>query len=46
MVIQQGGKSHQAEAWKTQAVRIIIRNSHLTCKIANKCPNVLSGWNL
>ena len=26
--------------WKTQALRLKIRDSHLTCKVANKCLNV------
>ena len=26
--------------WKTQALRLKIRDSHLTCEVANKCLNV------
>ena len=40
MVIQYGGKSHRIAVWQTRALRLKIRDSHLTCKVANKCLNV------
>ena len=40
MVIPQGGKSHRVAVWQIQAVRLKICDSHLTCKVANKCLNV------
>ena len=43
MVIQEDGKNHRVAAWQLQAVRLKIRDSHLTCKVVNKGPNV-RGW--
>ena len=40
MVIQQGGKSQRVAVWKIQAVRLKICDSHLSCKVANKCLDV------
>ena len=40
MVIRWGGKSHRVAVWQTQALQLKIRDSHLTCKVANKCVNV------
>ena len=37
----QGGKSHRVAVWQIQALRLKICDSHLTCKAANKCLNVL-----
>ena len=36
----QGGKSHRVAVWQIQALRLKISDSHLTCKVANKCLNV------
>ena len=30
------GKSHPVAVWQTQALRLKIRDSHLTCKVTNK----------
>ena len=40
MLIRWGGKSHRVAVWQTQALQLKIRDSHLTCKVANKCVNV------
>ena len=36
----QGGKSHRVAVWQIQALRLKICDSHLKCKVANKCLNV------
>ena len=40
MVFQLGGKSHRVAFWYLQAVRLKIRDSHFTCKVAKKNLNV------
>ena len=40
MAIRLGGKSHRVAVWWIQTVRLKICDSHLTCKVANKCLNV------
>ena len=40
MVIRENGKSHRAAVWQIQAVHLKICDSHLTCKVANKCLHV------
>ena len=39
-MIEEGGKSYRVAVWYLQEVRLIIRDSHHTCKVANKCMNV------
>ena len=41
MVFREGGKFHRVAVKETQAMRLKIRDSHLTCKVVNKCLNVL-----
>ena len=43
MVIQYGAKSRRVAVWQLQTMRVKIRDSHLTCKIANKYLNVREG---
>ena len=41
MVFREGGKFHRVAVKETQAMRLKVRDSHLTCKVVNKCLNVL-----
>ena len=43
MAIPKGYKSHREAVWCLHAMRLKIRSSHLTCKVANKCLNFLDG---
>ena len=40
MLVQYGGKSHREAVWYTQALRLKIHDSNLTCRVANKCQNI------
>ena len=31
MAIREGGRSHRVAVWQTQALRLKIRDNHLTC---------------
>ena len=43
MAIPKGCKPHREAVWCLHAMRLKIRSSHLTCKVANKCLNFLDG---
>ena len=50
MVIQEGGKISTSSSLVNTSVAIKICDSHLTCKVANKCLNVrerveVEEWN-